>query len=128
NMGELRTRKRGKKWEWSFEGARINGKRQPISKGGYRTKAEAIAEGTKAKAEYDNAGRIFKPSEISVADYLDYWYENYVMRNLAPNTQIDYKGKIERHIKPVLGKYKLVSLESDIIQQWIDKKKDEGYA
>lgn len=127
-MGELRTRKRGKKWEWSFEGARINGKRQPISKGGYRTKAEAIAEGTKAKAEYENAGRIFKPSDLSVADYLDYWYENYVMRNLAPNTQIDYKGKIERHIKPILGKYKLVSLESDIIQKWIDKKKDEGYA
>ena len=37
-MGELRTRKRGKTWEWSFEGAKIGGKRNPISKGGYRTK------------------------------------------------------------------------------------------
>ena len=127
-MGELRTRKRGKKWEWSFEGARINGKRQPISKGGYRTKAEAIAAGTQAKAEYENAGRIFRPAEISVADYLDYWYENYVMRNLSYNTQQDYKGKIKNHIVPELGKYRLVSLESDIIQKWIDKKKDEGYA
>ena len=67
-----------------------------FQKAGTVPRLEAIAEGTKAKAEYDNAGRIFKPSEISVADYLDYWYENYVMRNLAPNTQIDYKGKIER--------------------------------
>lgn len=127
-MGELRTRKRGKKWEWSFEGARIGGKRQPISKGGYRTKAEAIAAGTQAKAEYDSAGRIFRPAEISVADYLDYWYENYVMRNLAYNTQQDYKRKIQKHIKPYLGKYRLVSLEPDIIQQWIDQKKDEGYS
>lgn len=127
-MGELRTRKRGKKWEWSFEGARINGKRQPISKGGYRTKAEAIAAGTQAKAEYESAGRIFRPAEISVADYLDYWYENYVMRNLSYNTQQDYKRKIQKHIKPYLGKYRLISLEPDIIQQWIDQKKDEGYS
>ena len=59
-MGELRTRKRGKSWEWSFEGARVGGKRQPISKGGYRTKAEAVAAGTAAKAEYDSAGRVFR--------------------------------------------------------------------
>ena len=31
-MGQLRTRKRGTTWEWSFEGARINGKRNSISK------------------------------------------------------------------------------------------------
>lgn len=127
-MGELRTRKRGKKWEWSFEGARIGGKRQPISKGGYRTKAEAIAAGTQAKAEYESAGRLFRPSEISVADYLDYWYQHYVERNLSYNTKQDYKRKIERHIKPDLGKYRLVALEPDIIQKWIDKKKDEGYS
>ena len=127
-MGELRTRKRGKKWEWSFEGARIGGKRQPISKGGYRTKAEAIAAGTQAKAEYESAGRLFRPSEISVADYLDYWYRHYVERNLSYNTKQDYKRKIERHIKPDLGKYRLVALEPDIIQKWIDKKKDEGYS
>lgn len=47
-MGALRTRKRGKTWEWTFEGAKINGKRQPISKVGYRTKAEAMAVGTQA--------------------------------------------------------------------------------
>ena len=127
-MGELRTRKRGKKWEWSFEGARIGGKRQPISKGGYRTKAEAVAAGTRAKAEYESAGRVFRPSEISVSDYLDYWYENYVMRNLSYNSQQDYKRKIQKHIKPYLGRYRLVSLEPDIIQQWIDQKKDEGYS
>lgn len=73
-MGELRTRKRGKYWEYSFEGAKIEGKRKPVSKSGFRTKAEAIAAGTQAKAEYDNTGRSFTPSDVSVADYLDYWY------------------------------------------------------
>lgn len=98
-MGELRTRKRGKSWEWSFEGARVGGKRQPISKGGYRTKAEAVASGTAAKAEYDSAGRVFRPSEISVSDYLDYWMENYVKRNLAYNTYLSYENKVRNHIQ-----------------------------
>lgn len=127
-MGELRTRKRGKSWEWSFEGARIQGKRQCISKGGYRTKADAIAAGTKAKAEYDNAGRVFRPSEISVADYMDYWYKNYVCKHLKYNTQLSYERVIRLHVKPALGKYRLVSLEPDILQKWIDDKKIEGYS
>ena len=125
-MGELRTRKRGKTWEWSFERAKINGKRNPISKGGYRTKAEAIAAGTQAKAEYDNGGRVFVPSEISVSDYLDYWFESYVKKNLVYNSQQDYESKIRIHIKPDLGHYKLCSLEPDIVQDWITHKKNCG--
>ena len=127
-MGELRTRKRGKTWEWSFEGARIGGNRNPISKGGYRTKADAIAAGTQAKAEYDNAGRRFTPSDISVSDYLDYWFENYVKVNLAYNTQKDYEKRIRIHLKTTFGKYRLSALETDIIQQWVDGMKRQGYA
>lgn len=127
-MGQLRTRKRGKTWEWSFEGAKIDGKRNPISKGGYHTKAEAQAAGTQAKAEYDNTGRSFKPSEVSVADYLDYWFENYVLLNLSYNTKTDYAGKIRNHLKPTFGIYRLTGLESDIIQKWVDGMKRKGYS
>lgn len=48
-MGELRTRKRGAKWEYSFEAAPVGGKRKTVSKSGFRTKADAIQDGTKAK-------------------------------------------------------------------------------
>lgn len=127
-MGELRTRKRGKTWEWSFEAARIEGKRNSISKGGYRTKAEAVAAGTKAKAEYDNAGRVFIPSSVSLADYLDYWLENHVKKNLAHNTYLDYESKTRLHIKPALGKYRLSAIDPDIIQSWADNIKCKGYS
>lgn len=127
-MGELRTRKRGKTWEWSFEGAKIDGKRKPISKGGYRTKAEAQAAGTQAKAEYDNAGRVFTPADISVADYMTYWYNNYVVKNLQYNSQINYKRIIDTHIVPHLGIYKLSSISPDIIQKWIDDKRMAGFS
>jgi len=127
-MGQLRTRKRGSTWEWSFEGAKIGGKRNPISKGGYRTKAEALAAGTQAKAEYDNAGRVFTPQEVSVSDYLDYWFDNYVIANLSYNTQTDYRRKINTHLKPAFGIYRLLSLEPDIIQKWLDGMKRRGYS
>ena len=51
-MATLNIRKRGNTWEWRFEKASIGGKRQQASKGGYKTKAEAAKEGTKALNEY----------------------------------------------------------------------------
>lgn len=105
-MGQLRTRKRGTTWEWSFEGALIGGKRNPSSKGGYRTKAESLAAGTQAKAEF----------------------ENYVKMNLAHNTQMDYARKIRIHLNPTFGKYRLAALETDVIQKWVDEMKRHGYS
>ena len=116
NMGQLRTRKRGKTWEWSFEGAKINGKRNPISKGGYRTKAEAIEAGTQAKANYDNAGSVFTPSQISVSDYFSYWLENYVKIECKPNTYRAYSDIVRIHINPYFGKYPLKGLSPEQIR------------
>ncbi|MCU6762265.1 Integrase [uncultured Roseburia sp.] len=120
-MGELRTRKRGKNWEWSFEAARTNGKRNSISKGGYRTKAEAIEAGTKAKAEYTGTGYVFEPSQISVADYFAYWQENYVKAECKPNTQHAYANMIRIHILPYLGTYPLSAVTPALLQQHINR-------
>lgn len=65
-------------WEYRFEAAKVDGKRKHISKSGFRTKKEALEAGTKALAEYNNAGLHFEPSEISVSDYLDYYFDQYV--------------------------------------------------
>lgn len=68
-MTDINTRKRGKKWEYYFEAARIGGKRQRISKGGFSTKAEAMRAGVEAMHEYQNAGTIIVPADI--------WQENH---------------------------------------------------
>lgn len=41
-MAELNFRKRGTKWEYRFEGAKVDGKRKQISKGGFKTKFVTI--------------------------------------------------------------------------------------
>ena len=71
-MAKLSTRNRNKdkyykdgrpkpaNWEYRFEAAKIDGSRNQISKAGFKTKKDAEIAGTKAMAEYNNAGnRIF---------------------------------------------------------------------
>ena len=119
-MSEINVRKRGQKWQYQFEAAKIEGKRKQITKSGFNTKKEALEAGVKALAEYNNSGLHFEPSEISVSDYFDYWYKNYVVLELKINTQKSYKNYIENHIKPNLGIYKLKSLTPTILQEFIN--------
>lgn len=127
-MGQLRTRKRGSTWQYSFEAAKVDGKRKSISKGGFRTKADALAAGTKAMNEYNESGQAFTPSEISVADYLDYWFDNYCKMNLKYNTQLGYIQIIEKHLKPQFGSYRLKALTAASVQEYVNKLKMQGLA
>lgn len=125
-MSQINVRKRGQKWQYQFEAAKIDGKRKQITKSGYNTKKEAIEAGIKALAEYNNSGLHFEPSEISVSDYLDYWLENYVKLNLRTNTIVSYKNIVENYLKSSLGIYKLKSLTPNILQNYINKKYING--
>ena len=127
-MGQLRTRKRGSTWQYSFETAPVNGKRKSISKGGFRTKAEALAAGTTAMNEYNSSGQTFTPTEVSVADYLDYWFENYCKMNLKYNTQLGYLYIVENRLKPHFGQYRLKSLTTAVIQEYVNQLKIDGLA
>ncbi len=117
---KVNTRKRGKAWEYRFEVAKVKGKRKQFSKGGFKTKKEALEAGNKAVTEYLNAGVIVEKNNTSLSDFLDYWYENYVLINLKYGTQANYKGHIENHIKPALGSYMISSISSAPIQEFIN--------
>lgn len=125
-MSEITIRKRGKFWEYSFEGARVGDKRKRISKSGFRTKSEASATGV--KAEFNEAGLHFVPSEISFSDFLDYWMEAYCKTNLKQVTITNYEKKLRLHIKPALGQYKLKALTAPVLQKFINKKAEQNYS
>lgn len=127
-MSNVRTRKRGKYWEYEFDAAKVAGKRNRISKSGYKTKAEAVAAGAAAMAEYNSSGIKFIPSEMSYADFLDYWIENYCLITLKKTTLDNYKKRIKSHIKPSLGAYKLTSLTTAGLQKFINSKIDAQYS
>lgn len=127
-MSNVRTRKRGKYWEYEFDAAKVAGKRNRISKSGYKTKAEAVAAGAAAMAEYNSSGIKFIPSEMSYADFLDYWMESYCLITLKKTTLDNYKKRIKSHIKPSLGAYKLTSLTTAGLQKFINSKIDAQYS
>lgn len=134
-MAKLNVRDRNKNnpdrkpnWQYRFEVASANGKRKQISKGGFRTKKEALEAGTKALAEYNEGGQPSKPNEISFNDYLDLWVGQYVKVNLRHKTQASYQGIIDNHLKPNLGHYKLNSLSPYTLQEFANNLKIKGYS
>ncbi|OUO80804.1 integrase [Blautia sp. An249] len=127
-------RKRGKTWSYYFDTARINGERHKIEKGGFRTQKEALDARAAAIAEYNNTGRAFSPKDISVADYLDYWLETAIKKNIdhgySYETWRDYESKIRLHLKPTFGIYRLSSFQyaSDKVQEWVNNMKLKGFS
>ena len=121
-------RKRGKTWSYCFDMGTIDGKRQRKEKGGFDTKKEAEAALSAAITEYNNSGQLFTPSEITVSDYLDLWFQQYVKMNLKYNTQTDYEIIIRCHLKPAFGKYRLIALSPATVQEYINGLKLKGFA
>ena len=125
-MGKISIRKRGKYYEYRIEIAQIEGKRQWLSKSGFMSKNEAYEAGTIAYNEYLTAGAPFKTCNISYSDYLDYWIENYCKVNLKYNTIQTYKILIKKYIKPKIGHYKLSTITSVSLNNFITELVNEN--
>ena len=121
-------RKRGRTWSYYFDLGKVGGKRKKKEKSGFHTKKEAEKALAAALNEYNNVGTVFEPSEITVSDYLDQWYELSCKLNLKYNTQVAYLRIIEAHIRPRFGNYKLKSINPAILQKYANSLKMNGYA
>lgn len=127
-MASVSVSKRGTKWQYRFEGASVGGKRKQYSKSGFRTKKEALEAGTKALAEYNNAGIYFEPSTVSVSDYMTYWLENEVKINMTLGTYQTYSSVVRNRIKPALGGYHLSTITPAVLTEFVNGLKIKGYA
>lgn len=119
-------RKKGKRWYYYFDAGVVDGKRKKIERAGGDTKKEAEKALREALGEFEDCGSALNESNISVADYLDYWHEQYVLVNCKYNTQRGYRRIIDNHIKPILGIYKLKSLTPTVLQEFLNKKSLNG--
>ena len=117
----VNVRKRGNVYEYNFDVAKIEGKRKRISKSGFKTKAEALKQGTIAYNEYLNTGRKFVSNEMSYSDFLDYWIDNHCKINLKYHTIEAYSNIVKTHLKPNLGFYKLSQITKTTLQDFLNK-------
>lgn len=119
-------RKRGTTWSYYFDLGKIDGKRKKKEKGGFRTKKEAEQALTAAMNEYNNAGTVFEPTEITVADYLNQWFDLYCKTNLKYNTQVGYLRIIQGHLIPKFGMYRLKAITPAVLQEYAVELKMNG--
>lgn len=112
--------KRGNVYQYRFEAAKVNGKRKQISKSGFKTKNAAFIAGQKAYEEYVNGG--YHPEAfMSYGDYLDFWLKNYCEVYLKYRTIEEYSVIINKYLKPNLGHYRLNSITSYQLNQFLIK-------
>ena len=114
-MKSINVNKRGKVYQYKFEVEKVNNVRKFITKSGFKTKNEAYLAGQRAYDEYMNGG-INNKKNMSYADYLDYWMEEYFELNYKYSTAKRYKESYEA-IKSEIGKYKLYLLTPYILNQ-----------
>lgn len=123
-----RTYKSGKTvYYYYFEGSRVAGKRNRITESGFKTKREAEEAGKKALNAYENAGNVVK-SNISFADVIDEWQNGELKQTTTLSTQEGYGKRIKKHIKPELGKFKLASITTPAINEFLYKLYDNGFS
>jgi integrase len=104
---------KGSTWTWQFAVLR-NGKRRTLSKGGFRTKAEAEDALSAALAEHQTGTRV-EPSKITVSEYLEERWLPVMEHSTKPSTYRGYKDIVTNRIVPKLGDHRLTELnEGDI--------------
>ena len=68
-----------------------------------------------------------KPQQtMTVAQWLDFWYQTHKKPNLRPNTQMSYERRVYQHIIPNLGQIPLNKLTTGDIQQFYTGLKQNG--
>lgn len=121
-------RKRGKTWSYYYDIGIIDGKRKKKEKGGFNTKKEAEQALRSALIEFESCGSVKEQSDITVSDYMDYWYKEYVLLNCKHNTLSYYRRIIDNHIKPSLGEYKLKNINPAKLQEFLNIKYRNGFS
>lgn len=124
-MAEVNARKRGTKWQYYFEAAKVDGKRQRICKSGFTTKKEALEAGVKALSEYNNGGVALLDDKISVYDFSEVYLEH-CRSMLKYTTYISYEGTINTYLNKDYGKYKITKFNKDTAEKYLISLKDSG--
>lgn len=120
--------KRGKVWQYRFEGASINGQRRQYSKSGFRTKKEAELAGLSAYNDFNKGVVPVNESNKSYADYLEEWFCTGAKLEYSQNTIFAYRNRAYKHIIPKLGNYRLSALKATHITSLLADLREEGYS
>ena len=73
-------------------------------------------------------GIITNPTEMTVREWMDVYMQTYKKPHVRPATYNNYSVKVNNHINPAIGHYKIKSLRQDIIQRFVNGLSEKGLA
>lgn len=118
--GSIRKRKDGR-WEGRYTAGRdpLTGKQ--IFKNVLGKTQGEVRE--KLKKAIEDSGRLdlTKAGKYTLGQWMDVWFENYAQIRVRPSSHQTYKGYIENHIKPNIGKIPIEKLTSLELQKFYRK-------
>ena len=123
--GNIRKRKDGR-WEGRYTAGHDPETGKAIYKNVLgRTQAEAKAK-LKAAIEETKVLDVTKVGKYTVGTWMDEWFENYAKVKVRPSSHQTYRGYIDNHIKPNIGKIPLEKLTSLELQKLYKKLLTSG--
>jgi integrase len=114
-------RKRGSKWEYRISYVdRKTGKPNEATKGGFKSKPEAVLAAAAAQLELEYYGFMPDGNE-SVEKFFNKWLEVYKEPNVKPITYTVQERNVRLNILPRWGKYKMKEVARNDYQEWINE-------
>lgn len=109
------------KYNWQVVislGYNSDGKKQRLKKQGFKNKKDAEIFVTETLTKR-NKGYITPTSNnVLLKDYITKWFNEYKSLSIGINTRNNYLSRINTHIIPKLGHYKLTEITNDIVQHF----------
>ncbi|MBN1040089.1 site-specific integrase [Clostridium botulinum] len=103
-----------------------DGKKNVARKQGFKTKKEAEKWITEILNKKNKGYIAATESNISFKDYINKWFNDYKSKHIGINTRTNYKSRIDTHIIPKLGSYKLNKITNAIVQDFYNSLIGQG--
>lgn len=123
--GSIRKRKDGR-WEGRYTAGHDSETGKAVYKNVLgRTQAE-VKEKLKAAIKETRSLDLTKAGKYTVGEWMEVWFEDYAKIKVRPSSHQTYRGYIDNHIKPNIGKLPLEKLTSLELQKLYKKLLTKG--
>ena len=112
------------RWVSEIDLGRVNGRRARKPVYG-KTEAEVVKK-LRAMHTRHEAGLPVVDDRRSLEDFLNEWLDNVVIPSVRPRTEESYRGIVERHLVPELGKVPIGRLRPSHVQRLLARKITDG--
>ena len=116
-------RKRGATWSYRVELGVVQGRRNQIERGGYRTKKEAEKALNDVLYQYNNTGDYIENKKITFTEVYTEFIENEAPATRAYATIVRYKSLYNNHFKDRFGPYYMYQITANSINDFLNEKR-----